>query len=946
MQNPAMALASEMRVGFIEHLSGIVEPEGATAPEGIRIGTLDGRTSADVASGRKRDLRPLRMMTVSGKGGPGHEDTLNVTLFDHSLNVACGAMLLAARDLADEAEEDALRRIIATVAAVGFAHDIDKELGIAWDGVGVGDCAAFIERWGLSRWLSSNGVAVTPEQFHSLVKAVETRTAVASPAKGIPGYLFNACRLYVRAADRLEGTFLRAWMSNDHGSVCKAWNAVRGAMAHPASFDTYSPFIISDPHHPFLLDALQSMIGGACLAITGSGPLFNVLQDNTLISFLPDAERDRIISLATEDLKDSLPFETRLHIGSKLSVKLVGPAPGAGAVRELIRRMLLLDKGISLLSVKNADVSTNGSLDDRGQFVRRLASSAGCPAFDNPRTSATTPAVVRPKENSPELADVVTAASISFGLGVEVKSRNKTFSPDARMESVTAEYKIVLPDWASNADRVTRRTLVALAAAAAIREGRGKDPFAEGGCFRVLIEKGLFSDQSDKGDLVRKAVGEHVARLVSGVIGERAQGRNHCIVTGLPVDDTWLVSQPDGLHGLKSSAISYREGRSEDRLRERSDVHVSPVSYAEFRLRKEAESRKGRGEMKSVPVRLVSMTSQGMFGAAASRGGDIRDVATFDILRGDRANLTLSPLETYMGQVRIGRFEDLPARFVDRVGFFRRCMQSALRLGRPIHVFQGLPMPRPEFFVTDCFDPELRTLVGGTGLRIEQIRIAMRLLGVVEFIGRPRKEGGLNDVGLAKSFCMRRTRFEAACLAWWSAINDSDDKVSGSPYVGDLFNNIIPKEMERMEAEKETSVVVDLARLARSIQRAALSSDTNNRLTLLLRTAIEAAEATYKDGDRTEEGLVAAVAGMLAEETERAEKSSARFFSGSHTRPPKRTITDQIEEFATIFVRNVWLGRFHGRPATHNQKRVLLASYVFAFRRLPATSDASTVEAA
>src|SRR3546814_13605799 len=91
---------------------------------------------------------------------------------------------------------------------------------------------------------------------------------------------------------------------------------------------------------------------------------------------------------------------------------------------------------------------------------------------------------------------------------------------------------------------------------------------------------------------------------------------------------------------------------------------------------------------------------------------------------------------------------------------------SALRAGRPIHVFQGLPYLRPEFFYADCLGPELRSLIGGDGLRLEALPGAVGKLEVIEFIAKQASEGGLGDVSLAKALCLPDTRPAAACLPW------------------------------------------------------------------------------------------------------------------------------------------------------------------------------------
>src|SRR3546814_14337982 len=104
----ALDLAREVRETFVERIVNgpIVD---------ARIGYLSAKHEQEIREGRRCDTRPVRLMSMSGKGGPGHEGYMNVSLLDHTLNVAFGASLMSLNanlaDVVDEAPAVALDHV-------------------------------------------------------------------------------------------------------------------------------------------------------------------------------------------------------------------------------------------------------------------------------------------------------------------------------------------------------------------------------------------------------------------------------------------------------------------------------------------------------------------------------------------------------------------------------------------------------------------------------------------------------------------------------------------------------------------------------------------------------------------------------------------------------------------------------------------------------------------
>src|SRR3546814_13431710 len=98
-----------------------------------------------------------------------------------------------------------------------------------------------------------------------------------------------------------------------------------------------------------------------------------VIQDSTLISFLPTADMAEIIAEATNAVAESLPFDSSMVISPQGGIKLSGATPTwKGAIR-LVEAALERSVGRRLFSVKNRDLKAN-----KAEF-EEVASAASIP---------------------------------------------------------------------------------------------------------------------------------------------------------------------------------------------------------------------------------------------------------------------------------------------------------------------------------------------------------------------------------------------------------------------------------------------------------------------------------------------------------------------------------------------------------------------------------------
>ena len=146
---------------------------------------------------------------------------------------------------------------------------------------------------------------------------------------------------YVRLADRLDGAFLS--MDPSTGGVQGLLRTLAGLA--PALCEglpvAWSPVVLNDPHHPFLLDELQRWLSEACRELCGMRPLIEQHHDGVLLALLPAEVRSRIVEHGLDLLQAQLRellSPTDIDINTRGGVTLTGTVPGFAQLRTLVGR--------------------------------------------------------------------------------------------------------------------------------------------------------------------------------------------------------------------------------------------------------------------------------------------------------------------------------------------------------------------------------------------------------------------------------------------------------------------------------------------------------------------------------------------------------------------------------------------------------------------------------
>lgn len=887
----------------------------------------------EIAAGRKIDTRVPRVLSVSGKGGPGHHGWRNVTYFDHTSSVGMGAARMAVTDAIGGGVDDATARRIGAVAlAVGFLHDVDKLAGVDWRQVDAAVMERFYVSYGVRGFLDTFAAPLSAEQMLALVAYDEVRSAHrAGTAARVPDVLVDVVRRYVRFADVLDSIWLKSDPATQAQEVADRWAAElaagRGSVfRNPQAFSAFRPLVVSDPHHSFLLEEFAGQIEAASVEHGGAGVLFQVLSDEVLVTLLPEDRRDDIVDAAIAATCESIPFEFGIMVGTQGVPKVTGSKPTWRAIEDFVHERLPSGDLRRIASVKTADWRR------RSEELAAVASAAGCPVISpKPDHSAATwtpvPSPAGPE--APEFQIVERVTMIALAVGVQECTTDKALTRPVRLKALSATLGETAP-WLSELDPMTQCTALAWMAAARC----AADPrFSDGmmGMLRSWFEPGaLFRDMDERGSVVREAVARRLRALCSGevVIAPDEAAPFSCLITGEPVGGE-PISGPDGLYEIATSAVSYRPGRPEEKFTEKAGTWVSDVTRAEYRLRAAAHGKSGL-RAAGIPVALSSPRTAGAFSLSLAPLEIGAELGLYDINRKDASKRVYKSMSGVTQRTRVGRYESLPATFAHRgdtpgrVTFFKLAMEAALRYGAAIHVFCSLPYPRPEFFYTDCLDPELRQLLGGDGFRIEEIPDAVGKLGMVEVIAKD-----LRSVDLAKAFCRPMTSFAAACQAWCSARDTKE-------FPGDVMARIsthLNEELTQMDNDGSTSRAVQLGRLAAAVQAKPRYEASSNDEQFMWKKAYEAAcECWTARYLRDRESIVSAVASTIQEDGDR--RQGSRGFYAAKANRGDLTIDESLVRFAEMFA-DIWFGEFGGRPPSAATRKLYASVYRWAFLQAP-----------
>lgn len=924
----------------------VVEGAFSNAERTLTAGPLSDKSAKEIATGKRIDHRTPYLMTISGKGGyiqgldfAKREVFRNISLLDHLVSVARGAAVFAELDLRTAGVgEEKIRSRVALLIAVGFLHDADKIVGLArTEELTPEHIAELITRFHLDRFLEVCGLSVSPADLLSMVHAVEvSRSGTLKPGMRLLSAEETKDCGYVRLADRLEGLFLKRG---------------QGAAAMVAELQKYGGFRsqyfaagwrvihLRSAHTPFLLNALQRGLCAETVGACGMPPLLEVHHDGELFAIVPEPVADQIIGRAIKRATRPLSLGMRVILPQGNGIRDI--QDGGSGAEDL--RNALHDDPVSAAKSLFVHIGLLSGAQSLREAIDILFAPLGFPpnyaGIEKFGAKLYQIWPVRAEDEELVRALRTEAAMIAVALGC-AEPKEKALAVrvppaevrEAELMSALTESGHSAPEWLTAIDhRLSRQSLLAAwGAALAERDDELKERiFSDGGLLHLWLcgdgakRAGLLDKIGDPGAVLVKAaeqwLRDALGRRFIAAENEASEGR--CHFTNLPVGKEARIEKNSGLDGVKVSAFSGREGRPESFESSKSQTLVSAPAAAEHRLRTLMGEGRSNGD---IPAYVSTPTMMGLFASLNMKADqEFLQLNSYDLTRLERkAEKEVFPEHQIYGQrLMFARHASIPSKTADMIVFARMMMQSALRMGRPVHVFKGLPVPENAFVHFDFLPAAVERGIGGRSLRLEHIKPAIALLGHLEAMAETPNIG----LELALRYADPSTRFAAACevLAVLNRLpEDKRNKLFGLRDDLQTFTRSPDTTMTPTD-----NVLIEFARTMTRVQDAPARDASNAVRTLGLKVALEAVEACTTALQQTgKETLIAAVAGALANEFERSSRLGWRGKNKGLPFPRKSAMAA-----ATLFVEQVWPTAFKRRPPASKARRIAMAVYQVAF---------------
>lgn len=929
LQAEAIALAAEVYEAFMREVIEVHVLQD-------RVGELSAKKQKEIDAERGIDVRVLRLMSISGKGGYAadpnlrerYEESANVTLLDHLLSVVRGALTFAALDTLaanPELDLDAFKGDLRVLAAIAFTHDLDKDLKLERDApLPLEKVKERWSRYGLDAFVGEDR-ALAPDQVRTLIEEAEATQAHRSPPASPPPRAIRNLMGYVQLADKLDGLWLKEGIESVLARLRKDGNLRTDLLKDWSVVDLF------DPHHPFLVDELQRFLSAECEKVRAIPPLFEVHQDGRLVMLIPVEQAEDIKARAIKRLGKRLTtrlFGLRKNVSNRGVPELLNGRPDHEALRNHMSDAAFDQDFARLFSVKVglADEAHTSLLD------QLLGDLGLAPAW--PKVTATSK-TISPYPAPAELSEagqrhLRTAAHLLLLLNH--KQCRGLPEYQVREQELLAAVGAERPIWISAVDdRGSRCVFSSLWAVRAAVDDRGVNEriWATNGLLQRWLEgtegrAGLLDTIEEIGPAIVVAVAEHFDHCLRGRrLSADEGGTKHCFFTGMPLLASKALKDKDDLYGIKACAFSGRDGRLEDIGSAIADTRVSPVSYAEHLLRSFVQAGI-KGKPDGIPTLLSSPSITGLFASLTlNNEQDFRSLSVYDLAREQRSKGDVyQGFDAYRHRYRVARFERMPEQIEKQVDLLRLLLRAVLRIGRPIHLFRGLPTAEKAFFAYDAMPRRLSDLIGGSRLRLEQIPAALERL---EAAGLILDTNGLG-FEVFDRYTRPATRMGAICLTWAQLHDEAkDQKADRSARFRREFEQLI----EEQPMTDTEAPLVELGRAAARIQQRPFGGASANEELLSFNLSLETAIGAWKIGQRDPESLTMAIAGELETNLARKQKIARKALREGEA------LQDAFIGFARRFVDDVWFGVLDGRPPAQTSRQVLAAIYRMSFLTAP-----------
>ena len=924
----AVLLAEKVYSHFLE-----IVVEGHVSKH--RVGVHSEETRKKIEKRRFKDTRFIQLMTMSGKGGYSPDavefskrsNYTNVTLLDHLLSVGRGAMIFYVIDCINknsEMDPELLKIHLASLLSLGFMHDADKIATISRDeDLTLEVIQEIADDNGITAFCKDFRIELSAEQWLGLIAQVEGTQAHRYANSQPPPRMMGRLSLYVGSADKLDGI----WLLDDTKrggikGVFERFAKDRAIEINP--LENWKPLVLFDPHHPFLLDELQRWISLECLRTTGVPPLIETHHDGELCMLLPKEEFEIIKQKGLDRFCATLPFRLKTNVSNRGVPSLYNAKPKLNELFTFFQEDLTENELSDLFMVKY-DVSQE-VWDDLKELLDEVDVVPQLPNKNSGLVSLFASLEELDETGKVWLRETALIA-ILINLQIKAPSKAKIPTYDEREKQILRIVGQKPPAWIVGAkDAQSRRVLVALwiGVLADNDSDIHQNLFGPEGLLKIWLEGTDNTDGFRKfitgggEQMIAKIRNRFEALLEKRLIqGDKPGAKGRCLFTAEPVTFGKSIAQADGLYEVKVSAFSGRDNRPESISIQKAHTTLSATSLAEHTIRNEIHKDQG-GKKAGVPNLISSPSTLGLFGGLSLTGDKAMPaMSVYDLSRQDvKKGRVLHGTEIYSKRWRIARFERMPEKIVDQIDILRLLLTAALRIGRPLHLFRGLPLKQKGFFYFDAMPRIFIELLGSKSLRIEQIPEALEKLETARTIG---ETSGLG-YDILTLYARQSTRFKAICLACGF--------LEGKGKYGNTIQDLRLQYEEYMKGAKEMSekdgALVQLGRVAAGIQRRP-GSNSGREERLVFNLCMDAAIQSRATGQEDRQSMIYAIAGELENNLVRKNKMAAR----KHWN--EASLMDGCIAAAELFVDKVWIGALKGRVPSQKTRRLFAEIYRMSF---------------
>ncbi len=959
MTNPPQDFAHQMAV---EVYGSFIEKCVKTHVVTDLVGSEPHTNTAD-----KIDIRPVRLVNISGKGGWSDDRQLreswkqndNISLLDHLLSVVRGALMLWLADqkksLSIQTDIEEIQQLAYALVCIAFLHDIDKDLNLRrGQRISEEQVAERMCRYGIDDYLVEHYRSISPAAMLNYIEEVEGTQSARSPtAIDFDRRLAHVCK-YIELADKLEGIFTsRKSDSGVNGVIASLGNLNHWPILQDEGLRDWKKIEIHDHLHVLLLDRFQKALSCACMEVTNQLPLIETVHDGQLLSVIPKKHANAIEERALILFLDQLPYKLRFSVNNRLACEFVGGTASWETSKKLMQHTYDWQQRnfASLLSLPKEFASQWKHKIDELFEVAGMVSS-----WRDGEGATVKPAFDYPGGDSYGLSMEPTHALVFLVIVLNHKDTNRKNSAldanarEKQLCELLAGTNRKLPQPLIDAldkDGRTRRIVVALWTIAEVWQLADTDlDGAEDLLNRIIGRNGLVGQwlegnehypgiaeqvKDEASDFNKALIRRFHANLQKDSIQPFDSGPldKRCILCNEPVAAIRKVSKASMAHGIKISAFSGRDRRNDHLASPSGDTHLCPTCLAESQLRQNAH-KEYKGTSKLPPF-ISSPTTTGLFGGLVFQRNSVEVfIGLNDFNRRDVNNgIVYEGLDCQTRRIRIASLEELPNKDEKLVNWLHKVLITIQRTGRPIHIFCGLPRRHPAIFFFDSLPAWLEQLLGGNSLRIEQLDEAISNLKFFKLLS---DKPGLG-INWAKQLAdgKQSVRIGALCVAWAQAVDrfgSADSDYSWRQIKTETQNKILSI-LEKnggviMNLKDNPDPLIQLAWLATRIQKRVNLSDSANKQILCWKIALD----FYRDANGSlsneQSALILGIAGTLEEALSRKNDAAARKHREGES------LGEACITFAEHFAKNVWTKVFKSKEPTSQDQRRAAAIYRFA----------------